>query len=223
MPWRDGNGRILPAREAARELLGVLQPVVARSALVAVVARELVRRPSWRREAARGAHRAGPRQRPRAHRPGVHAPGPARSGSRTCRRCVTAAPAVPPDEPEDVVVALLAVSCGVLATGDWIEPPTPKRAAGRRLLRRALGPRATRHGPGSLARRPAPRALTPGRCGAPPRRHPARSHSCHPAGGSHSVGVTPWRSTPRGGRSPRRAAPSPGRPGSPCRRGGGRR
>ena len=133
MPWRDGNGRLLPARDAARELLGVLQPVVARSALVAVVARELVRRPSWR-----GRLRAERTERALGSGPGPTALEFTRQvlRDRVPARAADASPRAggPPDEPEDVVVALLAVSCGVLATADWIEPPTPKRAAGRRLL-----------------------------------------------------------------------------------------
>ena len=45
---RDLEGHLVTSPNVARDFLGVLQPVVALSGLVAVGARELVRRPGWR-------------------------------------------------------------------------------------------------------------------------------------------------------------------------------
>ncbi len=136
---RDLEGHLVTSPNVARDFLGVLQPVVALSGLVAVGARELVRRPGWR-----GRLRAERGERAPGSGPGPLASAFARDvlGDRRPARGEGRLPGGPTGTGQvvdDVAIGVLAVSCAVLATADWIEPPTPKGLAEHRLLSGPVG------------------------------------------------------------------------------------
>jgi hypothetical protein len=140
---RNEHGHVTPAPDTAPGLLRVLQPVVALSGLVALGARELVRRPGWRASlrAERAERTPGTGPGPLALAFGREVIADRRRGNGASRLTAGPTPLVPDQGTtgDDVATGVLAVSCAVLSTVDWIEPPRPKGLAEHRLLSGSAG------------------------------------------------------------------------------------